>query len=108
MAGSHITGPAETSIFFCLMKNLLLYRSAWPESGRAAMIVKCAATIRAVLDIEPCHRNKNLIAATALPFPASLLKLFVTNVEAMQRFVYSRRKTGFLEGKKKIFNVGLN
>jgi len=36
------------------------------------------------------------------------LTLFVTNVEAMKSVVYSRRKTGFFEGKKEIFNVGLN
>src|SRR5262245_28392894 len=34
---SYIAAPAELSIFlFCLMKNPLLYRSAWPESSREA------------------------------------------------------------------------
>src|SRR5262245_61742378 len=33
-ARSNIAAPAELSIPFCLMKNPLLYRSAWPESSR--------------------------------------------------------------------------
>src|SRR5262249_60522201 len=32
---SYIAAPAELSMF-CLMKNPLLYRSAWPESSREA------------------------------------------------------------------------
>jgi len=34
------------------MKNPLLYLSARAERGREAMIVKCAVTIRAVLDVD--------------------------------------------------------
>ena len=33
---SYIAGPAEFQFLFCLMKNPLLYRSAWPESSREA------------------------------------------------------------------------
>ena len=33
---SNIAAPAELSIPFCLMKNSLLYRSAWPGSSRQA------------------------------------------------------------------------
>src|SRR5262249_41954325 len=33
---SYSGGPAELSIPFCLTKNPLLYRFAWPESGRKA------------------------------------------------------------------------
>jgi hypothetical protein len=47
-------------------------------------------------------------SATALLFTPSFLTPFVTNVKAMKGVVYSYRKTRFLEGKKEIFNVGLN
>ena len=33
---SYIAAPAEFQFLFCLMKNPLLYRSAWPESSREA------------------------------------------------------------------------
>src|SRR5262249_61901798 len=33
---SDIASPASCQFLFCLMKNPLLYRSAWPESSRQA------------------------------------------------------------------------
>jgi hypothetical protein len=33
---SYIAAPAGLQFLFCLMKNPLLYRSAWPESSREA------------------------------------------------------------------------
>src|SRR5215475_9412584 len=33
---SYIAAPAEFQFLFCLMKNPLLYRSAWPESSLEA------------------------------------------------------------------------
>src|SRR5215831_18576541 len=36
MAGAIAQDRQSCQFFFCLMKNPLLYRSAWPESGREA------------------------------------------------------------------------
>jgi hypothetical protein len=69
------------------------------------MIVRCAATIRAVLDvdIEQCRRNKDFIAPRLCS-----LTLFVTNAQAMESVVYSGRKTAFVEWSKGRFGAGLN
>ena len=69
------------------------------------MIVRCAATIWTVLDvdIEQCHRKKDLI----VPRLCSLT-LFVTNADAMESVVYSSRKIAFVEGRNGQFGVGLN
>jgi hypothetical protein len=60
------------------------------------MIVRCAATIRALLDvdIEQCHRKKDLIA----PQLCSLAP-FVTNAQAIESVVNNGRKTAFVEGR---------
>jgi hypothetical protein len=69
------------------------------------MIVGCAATIRAVLDvdIEQRRRNKDFIAPRLCS-----LTLFVTNAEAIESVVDSSKKTAFVEWSKGRFGAGLN